>query len=299
MNETFAISCCIIKDFLIETYVMEIIRKLNLFKTIFGFNVIFFVAVLSYLFLTFVYIVFINKVEYIPKKYSKGELLISERQVNIDNFNYFFVNKQDNQSEKQSQIFNPVSFKLLGTIITDATRSAIIKMDDKIKVVKKYDKIAENVVLVGVNEFYILVDVFGKKQVVQLNNDFKQSIPNEKIPPLSDVVPIPKGAQNFTVDKRLVEEMTRDMGQFLKDIRIVPYFENGVTQGFKFEFVRPGSFFEQNGISQGDKLISINGNPVLTAEDSFKLYNLLRTEKYISIVVEGQNGRRTLNYEIR
>lgn len=46
-------------------------------------------------------------------------------------------------------------------------------------------------------------------------------------------------------------------------------------------------------------MISINGNPVLTAEDSFKLYNLLRTEKYISIVVEGQNGRRTLNYEIR
>jgi len=66
-----------------------------------------------------------------------------------------------------------------------------------------------------------------------------------------------------------------------------------------FESVKEGSLLAQNGLASGDRIISINGSPVVTTEDSFKLYNMLRTEKFVTLEVEGPSGRRTINYEIR
>jgi|GEM_PF-4371907 general secretion pathway protein C len=278
---------------------MEAIKRFDLFRILFIFSIIFFIATLSFFILSFVYIFLINKINLNTHKVIRKDLSELNSNSNLNSLGHLFVSNVKSDKNNQPIAPQPINFVLLGTLITDKSKSAIIKIDDKVKVVRNFGKIAENVILIGVNEFYILIDINGTKKIVELNREFKQEVPKDKIPPLSDIVPIPQGASNYVVDKRMVDDLTKDMGQFLKDIRIIPYFENGVTAGFKFEYVKPDSFFAQNGIKQGDKLVSINGNKVTTTEDSFKLYNLLRTERYISLVVDGEGGRRTINYEIR
>lgn len=274
------------------------LKDAKFYRAFFYASLFFFVLSLGYFFSSFVYVFFLTKttIRNTIKTVKTDEL----SRVRVYNFGNLF--QETNLNFIQNNLQNPpkpLNFTLLGTLITDSIRSAMLKIDNEIKIFRLNQSINEKTKIIQINDFYILIDIDGRKQLVELNRDFKHEPPKENLPPLSSVVPIPQGAQNFVIDKRLVDEMTKDVGQFLKDVRIIPYFENGVTAGFKFDFVRQGSLLEQNGIKQGDKIISINGNPVKTTEDSFKLYNMLRTEKYVSLVLEDQNGRRTLNYEIR
>ncbi|MCX8083903.1 MAG: hypothetical protein N3C60_03180 [Calditerrivibrio sp.] len=273
--------------------------RVDLFRVVFLLVMLSSILALSYLLSSLAYVYYIHNIP-LPKEQTAKKIDFTvSKQLNF--ITHIFAKKATlEQNIQKSPLAKPINFTLLGTLLTDNFKSAILKMETGIKVIKQYQKITEGVILSQVRDFYIIVDVNGVNKVVELNKDFKhEPTSSENLPPLSSVVPIPQGAQNFVIDKRLVDELTKDVGQFLKDVRIIPYFENGVTAGFKFDFVRQGSLLEQNGIRQGDKIISINGNPVKTTEDSFKLYNMLRTEKFISIVLEDQNGKRTVNYEIR
>lgn len=275
---------------------MGAIRRLDLFKFLFLFSITFLFISLSYFIMSFLYLNFLSKIDNkIIFNFSRKD---STEVFTLRGLNYLFNSNINNKTEQIAET-KQVKFTLLGTLVTDRIKSAMLKIDNEIKIFRLNQNISDKTRISRIEDFFIEIDINGKKQIVELNRDFRHEPSKENLPPLSSVVPIPQGAQNFVIDKRLVEEMTKDVGQFLKDVRIIPYFENGVTAGFKFDFVRQGSLLEQNGIKQGDKIVSINGNPVKTTEDSFKLYNMLRTEKYISLVLEDQNGKRTLNYEIR
>ncbi len=202
------------------------LKDLRLYRIYFYVSLFILVLSLAYSINAIVYIFYLNKISI---KNNHG--ISKSRETNygsVQNINNLFRENLLNVQNSFSQnSMKPLNFTLLGTLITDRIKSAMLKIDNEIKIFRLNQNINEKTKIIQINDFYILIDIDGRKQLVELNRDFKHEPPKENLPPLSSVVPIPQGAQNFVIDKRLVDEMTKDVGQFLKDVRIIPYFEKG------------------------------------------------------------------------
>ncbi|HIQ31345.1 MAG TPA: PDZ domain-containing protein, partial [Aquifex aeolicus] len=92
--------------------------------------------------------------------------------------------------------------------------------------------------------------------------------------------------------------ITRDPGIMFREIRLVPYVRGGRTKGFIFEWIKPGSLFYRAGLRKGDILLSINNRTIRSAEDAFRLLQLLRNESSLRIVLLRKGQRREINVRI-
>jgi general secretion pathway protein C len=85
------------------------------------------------------------------------------------------------------------------------------------------------------------------------------------------------------VQKREIENITADPGVMFRQIRLVPYVQDGKTTGFLFEWVDPQSMFSRVGILPGDVLVSINNQQIKSGDDAFRILQVLRNENSFKI----------------
>jgi general secretion pathway protein C len=85
------------------------------------------------------------------------------------------------------------------------------------------------------------------------------------------------------VQKREIENITADPGVMFRQIRLVPYVQDGKTTGFLFEWVDPQSMFSRVGIVPGDVLVSINNQQIKSGDDAFRILQVLRNENSFKI----------------
>src|SRR5580692_11774233 len=70
------------------------------------------------------------------------------------------------------------------------------------------------------------------------------------------------GPGKFEVSRAEVQQTMENPAQFFSQMRALPHFVNGKTDGFSISQVQPGSVFQQLGLQDGDLLTSIDGQPV-------------------------------------
>jgi general secretion pathway protein C len=113
----------------------------------------------------------------------------------------------------------------------------------------------------------------------------------EKTPTL-EFTKAPSSAEIFSavIPKREIENVTADPGIMFRQIRLVPYIQNGQTRGFLFEWVDPQSVFSKAGIRAGDILLAINNQDIKSGEDAFRILQALRNENSlkVSLMREGR-----------
>ncbi|MFN3598516.1 MAG: PDZ domain-containing protein [Aquificaceae bacterium] len=86
-----------------------------------------------------------------------------------------------------------------------------------------------------------------------------------------------------------LERITADPGIMFRQIRLVPFVQEGRTRGFLFEWIEPGSIFEKAGIQPGDVLLSINNQEIRSGEDAFRILQVLRNESTIKLNLQREN----------
>jgi len=106
------------------------------------------------------------------------------------------------------------------------------------------------------------------------------------------------GFSEVRLSRRDIQRITRDPGIMFREIRLVPYVRGGRTKGFIFEWIKPGSLFYRAGLRKGDILLSINNRTIRSAEDAFRLLQLLRNESSLRIVLLRKGQRREINVRI-
>ena len=102
----------------------------------------------------------------------------------------------------------------------------------------------------------------------------------------------------FKISRREIERVTRDPGIMFRQIRLVPYVKNGRTEGFIFEWIKPGSLFYKAGLRKGDILVSINNMSIRSGEDAFRILQALRNEPSLRVVVLRNGQRKEINVRI-
>jgi general secretion pathway protein C len=122
--------------------------------------------------------------------------------------------------------------------------------------------------------------------------------------PGGPAAPTGEGIKKVTDDKFEVSQSTLDgvmnggLGQLAQDVRIVPYYEGGVSKGFKMYSIKPGSLLAQIGLMNGDVIEKINGYDISSPEKALQIYGLLKNEKNVSVDLNRNGQNKTISYAI-
>ncbi|NPA13543.1 MAG: PDZ domain-containing protein [Aquificae bacterium] len=216
-------------------------------------------------------------------------------------FNYREETKKEEkeQDRKQTETTNQEEYtvpvkdiKLLG-IITVGNRSyALMEINGRKVMVSTGERVGDYKV-VKIHKYKVILLKDGSLYSVSIS-------PSER--GLSDGRN--KGKQTeeryrYTLDRDEVKSLTKDLGRIFKKVAVIPVVKNGETQGYKLRYVSPRSVLYKYGFRTGDIIVAVNGMPVKTPEEAFKVYSLIRNEPTVRVKVIRNGEEKEILYEIR
>ena len=103
----------------------------------------------------------------------------------------------------------------------------------------------------------------------------------------------------MVIDEKEVDAALSNLPLLMTQARAVPYFKDGQSVGLRLFAIKPGSIFDKIGLLNGDVLKSVNGSSLGDLTQAVKLFERLKEERSITVVLERRNAEQTLSYHIR
>ncbi len=103
---------------------------------------------------------------------------------------------------------------------------------------------------------------------------------------------------DFSVDEQELTQALENLPRLLSQARAVPFFRNGKSIGMRLFAIRRGSMYEKLGLKNGDIVLSVNDNSLEDPAQALKLFEELKSERSIGVVVERNGSEKNLNYSI-
>ena len=107
------------------------------------------------------------------------------------------------------------------------------------------------------------------------------------------------GPGKFEVSRAQVQQTMENPAQFFSQMRAMPHFVNGKTDGFSISQVAPGSVFQQLGLQDGDLLTSIQGQPVTNPMQALGLMQAMKTASAIDLTVNRGGTPSSVHLDLR
>ena len=107
------------------------------------------------------------------------------------------------------------------------------------------------------------------------------------------------GPGKFEVSRAEVQQTMENPAQFFSQMRALPHFVNGKTDGFSISQVAPGSVFQQLGLQDGDLLTSIDGQPVTNPMQAMSLIEAVKTASAIDLTVNRGGTPTSVHLDLR
>lgn len=156
--------------------------------------------------------------------------------------------------------------------------------------------------------FLLEQSVFGQAVLKKISQDRVEIERNGKIEILkiddfgggdSSQGGISNEGDDFVVDEAELDKGLENLPMLLTQARAVPYFKDGRSIGLRLFAIKTGSLYEKIGLKNGDILKSINGNGLGDISQAMKLFEQLKQERSISLVLEREKQDREFRYTIR
>lgn len=153
------------------------------------------------------------------------------------------------------------------------------------------------------------VEFINKKRLeYAMIEDFAKGV-NLNVPPRADDTPpteepkldvkVEKNDEGkYTIDRAEIDSAIANLDKLYTQVRAVPHFKDGNPNGLKLLSVRSGSLFSKLGLQRGDILQKINGMD-LDIKKGLEIFNQLKSENNIIMVIERKGAPQTLEYEIK
>jgi general secretion pathway protein C len=106
-------------------------------------------------------------------------------------------------------------------------------------------------------------------------------------------------ANEYNVDRGIVDKILENQAELMKQARIVPEQENGKVVGIRLFGVRPDTLLGVLGMENGDRLQSINGFDMTSPEKALEAYARLRTADHMTVSVNRKGSNMNLDYNIK
>lgn len=189
----------------------------------------------------------------------------------------------------------PLNLELIGTFVSGG-QSPYAIIEDKIKknqdvfVVK--DNVFDQATLQGIYNDRVEVLKDGNIEVLRLDN-----VPDSSVETKDGVGVV--GENQFVVEEAELDKALENLPLLLTQARAVPYFKEGKAVGLRMFAIRSSSLFEKIGLKNGDILKSVNGNSMGDLSQAMKLFEKLKQERSLSVILERSNEEKEFSYQIK
>src|SRR5579863_4186861 len=107
------------------------------------------------------------------------------------------------------------------------------------------------------------------------------------------------GPGRFEASRAQVAGTMQNPGQLFSQMRALPHFTNGKTDGFSISNVAPGSVFDQLGLQNGDMLTEIDGQPVTNPLQALGLTQAVQTASAIDLTLQRGGTPTRVHLDLR
>ena len=213
------------------------------------------------------------------------------------------IERQKREMAKKMNLMQ--GYRLLGLYHNHIKKVLVITVEkaNKTTVLAKGEEI-DGFKLISAGEDYVLFKKSGKsfklslskitKQMKRVSNHSHQQNNSMKS---STIVESETGVKE--IPRTLLSSYVKDSDKIWKDIAIVQNKKNGVSNGFKINYVKKGSDFEKLGLKRNDVLIEINAEPLNSLSTAMKLFNEINTIENLTLTVLRNGNKEEIEYEIQ
>ncbi len=103
----------------------------------------------------------------------------------------------------------------------------------------------------------------------------------------------------WVLNKASFPATTRDLNRLLMQARAVPFMKQGRIVGFRITRISRGSLYEKAGLRSGDVLLRANAKKLDNPSKLFSIYQEMKRQQRISILLSRNGQNQTFDYEIR
>jgi general secretion pathway protein C len=107
------------------------------------------------------------------------------------------------------------------------------------------------------------------------------------------------GPGKFQASRAEVAQTMENPAQFFSQMRAMPHFVNGKTDGFSISQVAQGSVFDQLGLQNGDLVTSIDGKPVTNPMQAMGLMQSMKTDSALDLTINRGGTPTTVHLDLR
>jgi len=107
------------------------------------------------------------------------------------------------------------------------------------------------------------------------------------------------GPGRFEAKRAEVANTMQNPAQLFAQMRALPHFVNGKTDGFSISNVAAGSVFEQLGLQNGDLLTEIDGKPVTNPMQAMGLMTAVQTASSIDLTIQRGGSPTKVHLDLR
>ncbi len=105
------------------------------------------------------------------------------------------------------------------------------------------------------------------------------------------------GDDRFGVPREDMEETVRNPTNLINQARMLPKYENGEMIGIQLQAIKPGSFFEAVGITNGDVITELNGEPIDSPQVTANVLRELSEGEGVVTVMGPDGEERPITFE--
>ncbi len=133
---------------------------------------------------------------------------------------------------------------------------------------------------------YVLIEIYDNRAVFEKNGrhydvvideegeESTHSLTSQDSSPASGAATASSEPfEPVTVTHETVQSYIRNPNKIWRNIRIQEIRRNGQIEGFRVNYVKKGSFFDQAGLKSGDVIKAIDGSEIRSLADVMKYYN--------------------------
>jgi len=107
------------------------------------------------------------------------------------------------------------------------------------------------------------------------------------------------GPNSFEVQHATLDSLLGNMAALSKAARIVPEMKDGKSAGFRLLSIKPDGPFGAIGLQNGDIISAINGLEMTSPDKALEVYTKLKTANHLSVGLERNGQKVTMDYNIR
>ena len=193
-----------------------------------------------------------------------------------------------------------LKLKLRGTISgSEDTACAVIEdASGKDQFLVKVGDAIQDAVVVMILKEKIVLQVSGREELLEM--DPWTSGQSPLLPPPSSLAPaqVDDRQQVVSVKRSQIDDAIKDINQLMKQVRIIPNFNQGKPDGLMISGIPQDSFFSQIGLRNGDILSGVDGKAIESVDDALKLYTGMKTASRLKVQLKRGGREEVIDYAI-